>query len=404
MGTQVNRLGRVWRLMRTPLSVVLVVVGVVCLALSPVAIWGRNLILNTDNYVQTLEPAATNPDVQQLVIDRVAGQISMHVDVQSSLSGVLPDRVARVISPALQSGLDSLIDTTTAAFVHSRAFPPLWNAINRSAHEQLAYVLLGEKPPSGSGIIQINDQGRIELNVGSVVDAVKAELTVAGVAIAAGVPAIGTTIQIGVLKGLTRAQSFTRAVNTLANWLAPLGLLVVLGGVMVARGHRRAVIWAAIGLGAAMLVFGVVLQIVRHIFLGQAMPGGLSPATAGFLFDIVARFLRLGLRLTLLVALIVAATAWFVGPSPSAQRSRQLVQKGPLALGRRIGASRPAAVLARHAAAVRAVVVAAGGIVLLFVDGLTVTALVTIAVVVAALLLAVEAILALQRRSARHPA
>ena len=52
--------GRAAGVARAFLSVLLIVLGVLCLTLSPVAIWGRNLILDTNRYVKvTLVPAPT---------------------------------------------------------------------------------------------------------------------------------------------------------------------------------------------------------------------------------------------------------------------------------------------------------------------------------------------------------
>src|SRR3954451_18879663 len=50
--------------LRTAAVVVLITLGAVVVTASVPTIWGRNLVLNTARYVETLQPLASNPGVQ----------------------------------------------------------------------------------------------------------------------------------------------------------------------------------------------------------------------------------------------------------------------------------------------------------------------------------------------------
>src|SRR5271169_4495049 len=63
---------------RAFLSVVLIVLGVLCLVISPVAIWGRNLVLDTNRYVETVAPLVHNPGVQDVIVTQVDKQVEAH--------------------------------------------------------------------------------------------------------------------------------------------------------------------------------------------------------------------------------------------------------------------------------------------------------------------------------------
>ncbi len=52
-------------------SVVLLVIGFILVPLSGVAIWSHNQLTNTDRYVETVSPLASNQDIQQAVATRV---------------------------------------------------------------------------------------------------------------------------------------------------------------------------------------------------------------------------------------------------------------------------------------------------------------------------------------------
>ena len=99
-------------------------------------------------------------------------------------------------------------------------------------------------------------------------------------------------------------------------------------GVYVARGHRRALIGAGLGLAASMVVLGLGLTIFRGIYLGSVPPRVLPAEAAAVLYDTLVRFIRDGLRVLLVVGLIVAIGAFFSGPSVTAVRTRGAVKRG----------------------------------------------------------------------------
>jgi hypothetical protein len=88
-----------------------------------------------------------------------------------------------------------------------------------------------------------------------------------------------------------------------------------------------------------MLVLGAALLIARTIYL-NSVPAAASADAAAAAFDILVRFIKTALRALLLAGLIVAAGAFFTGPSVTAVRTRSALSSG---LGRlRHGESGPA--------------------------------------------------------------
>jgi LPXTG-motif cell wall-anchored protein len=380
-----RKLGRIARSMA---AVLLIVVGVLCLVVAPLAIWGRNLILNTDRYVQTLQPVAGNAGVQDAVIKAVDNQVSTRLEVGSLLTDVLPPRAAHALAGPLQSAANGLINTVTTKFVRSDEFQTLWVGVNRAAHQQIDYLLTGTRPADAA--VAVDDSGRVTLDLSRVVDKVKAQL--------------GATIEIADVHGIDQARKAVRLLNRTANWLPWIGLLLIAGGVATARKRRRAVIRAAAGLATGMIVIGVGLLIGRSIYLNRIPPDKLPRDTAQFLFDTIVRFLRLGIRLVLLLAVLIALGAWLSGPSRPAVAMRHAVARAPTTLGRTLAASRVGPPIVRYATAIRVGILALALIVLVLWDNPSLATIVVLAAFTAAALLVVEVIRAAAHNSARTAA
>jgi LPXTG-motif cell wall-anchored protein len=388
---------RAGRIARSTAAVILIVVGVLCFTIAPLAIWGRNLVLNTDRYVATLKPVASDPGVQDAVIRAVDNQVNAHIDIKSYISDVLPPRAAQALAGPLQSAVTGLVNTVTTKFVQSDAFQTLWVEMNRAVHQSLQHILTGTIPANAALQTKGN---KLYLDLSALVDKVKAQLVAAGLSVASKVPSVGATIEIAQLQGLDKARKVTRGLNTIANWLPWIGLVLVAGGIATARKRRRALVSTALGVGVGMIVIGVGLLIARNIFLNAVPTDQLPRSTAQFLFDTIVRFLRLGIRLVLLVALLVALGAWVSGPSRAAVATRRVVSSIPQALGRKVRTGPVGPFVARYAMPLRIGVIALGFLILVLLDSVSVATVITLAVIVLVLLLLIE----LLRASARQAA
>jgi hypothetical protein len=72
-----------------------------------------------------------------------------------------------------------------------------------------------------------------------------------------------------------------------------------------------------------MVVLAVGLAVFRSLYLDGVPAAVLPHDAAAVLYDTIARFLRLGLRSVLVLALVVAAGAFLTGGSVTAVRARQ---------------------------------------------------------------------------------
>ena len=289
--------------------------------------------------MQTVEPLASNPGVQNTVIAAVDAQFQGRIDLKSVLDPVLPPRAAQVLVPPLQGAADSLVNTVTTKFVQSDAFKTLWNGVNRVAHTQINYLLTGQRPKNAA--VQVAGNGDVTLDLSAVVVQVKARLVDAGLTVASKVPVVGSTITVGNVAGLQHARSLTNLLNKVANWLPWVGLVLLAVGVLLSRRKRRALVASLLGVVIGLVLVGIGILIGRGIYLDKITSPTLTRDTAQYIFDTVVRYLRLGIRLLALLALLVAFGVWVSGPGEVATRFRAFVVRWPagarLAVERRAG-------------------------------------------------------------------
>jgi len=372
---------------RSTAVVVLLVLATLCVTLAPVTIWGRNLVLNTDRYVTILTPVAANPGVQDLVIKQVDNQVASHIDVKTLVAETLPPRAAILAAP-LQSAVAGLINTVTTKFVRSPAFQTLWVTVNRTAHTQIVYLLTG-KNPAGSAVSLTND-GKVVLQLAPIVEQVKDRLVAAGLTVAKNIPAVGATIVIAQAKGLTQARKAVRALNTIADVLPWLALVLFGGAIATARRRRRALTTSAFCTAGGMVFLGLALLVARHLYLDRIDPTKVPHDTAKFLFDTLVRFLRDGIRIVLAVAVVVVILAWVTGPSPRAVRLRHRVASAPRAAATAAADSPLSQLASEHTRGCRIGIIATALFVLVLFTGISLLSVVVLAVISALLLLAVE--------------
>jgi hypothetical protein len=342
-------------------AVLLATLGALLVTLSVPTIWGRNLVLNTDRYVQTLEPLAADPGIQQAVVRAVAQQFTSRVDLAGAVEQALPPRAADLLSGPVQSAATGLVTTVTTKFVQSDAFVNLWSTVNRASHAALVGILTGERPKNAA--LTVKD-GMLYLDLAPIVGAVKQRLVAAGLTIAQDVPVTGPTIQLLQLKGLDKAQSAVRNLNRVAVLLPLAGLACMVGAVLASRRRRREVIICALAAAGGMVVLAIGLLIGRQIYLDKLPLKYLSADDAGRIFDTMVRFLRDGLRTVFVVALLISAIAWLTGSSRQARSTRRGVASAARSLTAAGANWRYAGVLARNRRTVSVVLVAIAALIL----------------------------------------
>jgi hypothetical protein len=315
---------------RTVVATLLIVLGCVLAPLAGVAVWARNQVTNTDRYLATVAPLASDPAIQNAIADQITAQVFTYIDVQgltvqavdalAERRDLPPELVTRLqaLSVPIANGVQSFTRTQVGRVVESPAFADAWLQANRLAHEELVKALTGQ----GGGAITVEND-TVSINLAAFIQTVKQQLIAAGFTLAERIPQVNASFVLFQSKDITRARSAFNLLTTLGTWLPVIALLLIGLGVYVARDHRRALIGAGLGVAVAMLALALGLAVFRSIYL-DAVPATVLPHdAAAVLYDTIVRFLRAGLRTVFVLALVVAAGAFLTGRSITATRTRQ---------------------------------------------------------------------------------
>ncbi|QFQ95510.1 hypothetical protein F9278_04145 [Streptomyces phaeolivaceus] len=385
------------RRLRKAGAAVLLVVTLLLAPLAVVAAWVQDTVADTDRYVETVAPLASDPAVQQVVINRLTDEVVKNVDVAAvtdALTKVLKDNGA---PPAVVTGAGALdgplrdvvrtvVDRNVTRVVTSEIFRQTWEGANRQAHAAVVHMLTGER----EGALRATGD-TIQLDLGPVVDQVRERLVDAGFDKAAAIPDTDRTVTLFHTDELGKAQDAMRLLDILGTWLPVLTVALAALTVWTAPGHRVTLLITALGLGLMMVVLLVALAVVRRVYLDAVPSSALPPDAAGAIFDTFLRFLRDSTRTLLVVFLATALAAYLYGPGRVARWVRDLARRGTTAAGRALRSAglstgRAGRLLAAHPRWTTGVVLGAGALALLLWNRPTVGAVVLVAVLVVAAL------------------
>lgn len=315
------------------MATILVVIGCVLAPVSVLAVWAANEVSNTSRYVATMEPLIHDPAIQNALTDKITAQITTRLSVTSRADQAAAELSSRGLprlstllkseAPAIASGVAGFVHSQVHKIVTGPRFAQAWVQANTLVHQELVKALSGQ----GSSSVSVKN-GQVVLALGPFIDVVKQDLVKRGFSLVSKIPAVNPTLTLFSAKYLVKAQTGYRLINDLKIVLPILTLLLLALGVFAARGRRRALIGAGLGLAASMLVLAAGLLIFRGIYLNSVPTSRLPADAAAALFDALVAFIKQGLRTVLVAGLVVAAGAFLAGPSVTAVRIRGAFARG----------------------------------------------------------------------------
>ncbi|MFF9869961.1 hypothetical protein ACF1G0_31965 [Streptomyces sp. NPDC013953] len=319
---------------------VLLLLTLLLAPLAVVAAWVQDTVSDTDRYVETVAPLASEPAVQEAVINRLTDRVVANVDVKAvtdSLAKALQDAGAppRVVEGAgaltapLQNAVRTVVDRTISRVITSDTFQQVWEGANRRSHAAVVNMLTGD----GEGALRA-EGGTIQLDVGEVVDQARERLVAAGFEKASAIPDTDRTITLFETEQLGKAQDTMRLLDVLGVWLPVLTVVLAVLAVWTAPAHRVMLMVTATGVGVMMVVLLVALAVVRRVYLDSVPPATLPTDAAAAIFDTFVRFLRDSTRTLLVVAVVLALVAYLYGHGRPARALRGATDRGTTAAGR----------------------------------------------------------------------
>jgi hypothetical protein len=359
----------------------LLVLGCGLVALSLVAFYVRETVLNTDRYVETMAPIAESPDVQQAVAEKLDTAITTRIDFASLMREALPDQ-ADPYAPALAAVLQQAIRRRLDTFVASDNFQRLWEEANRRAHSRIVALLT-----TGQSKRLLLEGDTVYLDLGAVVDRVRQGLQERGLdRLAAAIPStVDGRVALLKSEGLVKARKGVDLIESLTIVLPILALLCLAGHVFWSRPRRRGLLRVGIGLIVTALILVAAAGLGRSAYLSAIDQNVLPREAAADIFDALIGLLRTGVRVIVVVAVLVALLALVLG------RTDTIVARSRGAL-RAVSSGRHVGWVAEHRGLLQGAVVALGAVVLFSWDPPTAGIVLIVSALVVAGVLLVAAI------------
>lgn len=320
---------------RTVAAVALVIIGLLLAPVAVISAWARLQLVDTDRFVATFAPLGEDPAVQAFIGDQVTDAIEEQVDIDQLTADVfegiksldLPPRAEDALTllqgPAAQ-GLSSLLDQTVDRVVTSDAFEQVWATALRASHTQFIAALQGDPDAA----LAIGDDGSLSVQLGPIVEEVKARLAERGVDFASAIPVINRSVVIAKVDSLVLVQTVYALAVAVGTWLPILVLVLLAAGVLVAKRRSAALAWTAGGLALTMLLTLAGFGTGKLFFVGTVspsiMPSGAAEAVYGQLTELMV---STSAAITVL-AIAVAIIAWLSGPWRPARAVRGFADAG----------------------------------------------------------------------------
>lgn len=315
-------------------------VGALLVTVSVLARYARGEIIDTDRYVATVAPLASNPAVQDAVTTRASNAIIERIDVPQLIKELADatgrpnaPAIANLISGPVNDYVDNLVHSKVQEFVQSPRFETLWVNANTVAHKQLSGVLTGR----GTDVVTVEGE-QVSLEVGPIVNEVKDRLVQDGFSVASKIPEVSLQVPVMTVEDLPKYQSYVRLLDTLATWLPFIALALFALGIWLAPGHRRGALIGAVLVAILMVLMLVALGAVRRAYESEVAARGLNVPAALAMYDTLLRFLAQAFQALLVVSVVAIVWLWLAGPGRVGQALRRWGRRAEEFVAGRLGA------------------------------------------------------------------
>ena len=313
---------------RTVLSAICIVVAAILVPVSIVGAWARVQLVEEDAFVNTLAPLVDDPAVQAMIIDETMSGITTQVDFSQLTASVfdgiadlgLPPRAVQALgllqAPAAD-GLENLVNQTVTRVVESEAFADVWATATRAAHRALTTAATSD----GGGLVVKTDEG-VGIQLGAVVDRVKANLTERGLGVAQLIPTIDKVVIIGEGNNLTAIRTGYAIAATMGFWLPVITLALFGLGILLARRRSTAVLGTGVGLAVGSATLAATLSIGATAVGIVAGDLDLSPTALNVIYQQLVGAMTQTALVLMVLGVLVAVIGWLMGGSRPARGVR----------------------------------------------------------------------------------
>jgi hypothetical protein len=288
-------------------------------------------------------------------------------------------------------GLQSLATTVVTNFVESPAFADIWEQALRVSHQQLMAAMTNDP----AGALSISSSGELSVQLGPIIEAVKAAMIDQGLGFADAIPTVDLNIVVAKSDSFGQLTLAYGLAVSLGMWLPWIAIAFLAAGVVAAKRRTVALFWTGLSLGVLMVLLGIALRIGNLVTVASIAPRYVPIDAAGVIYDAVTSMIASTVAAMAVLAFTVMVIAWAVGPYRPAPALRKAFGDAATKL-RAIGDARGIStgafgrVLGRQRVLIQVLIGVAAAAFILFVRPLSTGQIIWTAVIAVVLLLLVE--------------
>ncbi len=284
-----------------------------CLALATVLLpfglmsfWGQKTLTDTERFVATVQPLASDPQIIDTIADTVATALTKNVDLEAEVEKVLPP-VAESLAGPIAAAIPMFVKQVTIKLLSTEQFRQIWTKATGTLQSAIIKVLSGETDGPVSA-----QNGQIVLDTGAVIDEVKKRLVDKGLTWLADrptPPAADREIVLLDSEQVAQAQTIYKLTVPIATWLIVLVALLFVGAIALA--HRRA--WMVAYVGVGTLIGAGVLRLALAVapdFISNSFIGTPFQAASVVFFNTLTSYLKAGTALALIIGILLVVGGW----------------------------------------------------------------------------------------------
>jgi hypothetical protein len=319
--------GRTKRVFRRIGAATLIVLALLFGVVGNVAVWVKDVALDTNEFEAVVGPLSKDPAVAEAVSVAVVDELLTATDArtrsQEALDEFLPSDV-QFLSGAIVSAVEDTLTNAVQELIESDQFNTLWRQVTALAHEQLVSALLTD---NSDAVLQ--QQGaEVVLDLRPIIEAAQGQLPADGIGGAissAPIPEDAGVFKITDSSALGEARDAAQLLDLLGTWLPIIAIALLLGGIALAYKRRQATIVSMVAFAVLMLLTLLALRIARSTTLSQLDVDETTRRAAGVVWDAAVEGLRGSTIVLLVAAILVAIGAWVSGSSQPAVAIRRWV-------------------------------------------------------------------------------
>jgi hypothetical protein len=295
----------------------LTVVAAILALVGSVAFYVERTVLSEDGFEEIATELIQSPEIRSQVAATAVEELYANVDVEEEIANRLPE-AQKALAPVLAGVVQQGAQEAANRLLERPRIQTLWVRTATATQRQVVKLLDDE------GRFVQTEGGVVVLDLRPIIVAIGNESGLVA-SLADRLPPDSGRVTIVTSEQLGTAQTVTRILRALADWIWIIALLLAAAAVWVAKGRRRIELRA---IAIAAIVVGVLELLVRRVagtyLVDQLTTDATRPAGQD-VWSILTQGLADRGWVLIILGLLLFVGVWLVGSTSLAGRARRLV-------------------------------------------------------------------------------